>query len=110
MRSMTSAGSAEAGVSEAGGPEAAGTKEGQRAHPERPLQRGFVRVTDRSGKTILHAGDARAAAALSLRIAHGSVEATVDGATARLERSSPKSYRPAKPAGGKAPQPGLFDE
>ena len=36
------------------------------AHPERPLQRGFVRVTDRDrGRRILHAGDARAAAACS---------------------------------------------
>ena len=80
------------------------------AHPERPLQRGFVRVTDRSGKTILHAGDAREAGLVSLRFADGSVEATVDGASARLERAAPRSYRPAKPAGGKAPQPGLFDE
>ena len=80
------------------------------AHPERPLQRGFVRVTDRNGKTILHAGDAREAAALSLRFADGSVDATVDGATARLERASPRSYRPARPAGGPTPQPGLFDE
>ena len=84
------------------------------AHPERPLQRGFVRVTDRTGKTILHAGDAREAAALSLRFADGSVDATVDGAGAsgfgRLERASPRSYRPAKPAPAKKPQPGLFDE
>ena len=80
------------------------------AHPERPLQRGFVRVTDRQGKTILHAGDAREAAALSLRFADGSVEATVDGAGLRVERASPRSYRPASPAGGTPPQPGLFDE
>ena len=80
------------------------------AHPERPLQRGFVRVTDRAGKTLLHAGDAREAAALSLRFADGSVDATVDGASARLERASPRSYRPAKPGPPKMPQPGLFDE
>ena len=80
------------------------------AHPERPLQRGFVRVTDRSGRTILHAADAREAAALSLRFADGSVDATVDGAAARLERSSPRSYRPARPVGRASPQPGLFDE
>ena len=80
------------------------------AHPERPLQRGFVRVTDRAGKTILHAGHAREAGALSLRFADGPVEATVDGTTARLERAAPRSYRPAKPSGGTAPQPGLFDD
>ncbi|MEO7634718.1 MAG: exodeoxyribonuclease VII large subunit, partial [Sphingomicrobium sp.] len=69
------------------------------AHPERPLQRGFVRVTDRAGKTILHAGEAREAAALSLRFADGMVDATVDGA--RLERAVPRSYRPAKPGPAK---------
>ncbi len=80
------------------------------AHPERPLQRGFVRVTDRMGKTILHAGDAREAAALSLRFADGSVDATVDGAGLRVERATPRSYRPARPTGTTPPQPGLFDE
>ena len=79
------------------------------AHPERPLSRGFVRVTDRQGKTIIHAGDAREAAALSLRFADGTVDATVDGG-GRLERAVPKSYRPAKPGATKSPQPGLFDE
>jgi exodeoxyribonuclease VII large subunit len=82
------------------------------AHPERPLRKGFVRVTDRHGKTIVHAGDAREAGALSLRFADGSVDATVDGAGvgARLERAAPKSYRPAKPGVTHKPQPGLFDE
>ena len=80
------------------------------AHPERPLHKGFVRVTDRQGKTIVHAGDAREAGALSLRFADGSVDATVDGASARLERAAPKSYRPAKPGVTHKPQPGLFDE
>ncbi len=80
------------------------------AHPERPLSKGFVRVTDRQGKTIIHAGDAREAGALSLRFADGSVDATVDGAAGRLERAAPKSYRPAKPGVTHKPQPGLFDE
>ena len=78
------------------------------AHPERPLQRGFVRVTDRDGKTLIHAADARSAGRLSLRFADGSVAATVEGSIARLERSAPKSYRPQKP--GTAAQPGLFDD
>ncbi len=80
------------------------------AHPERPLQRGFARVTDRHGKTILHAGNAREVALLTLRFADGSVEATVDGAGLRVEQAAPRSYRPARPAGGTPPQPGLFDE
>src|SRR5205823_1948111 len=35
-------------------------------HPERPLSRGFVRVTDRAGRTLTHAADARDARELSL--------------------------------------------
>ena len=78
------------------------------AHPERPLRRGFVRVTDRQGRTLIHAGDARAAGLLSLRFADGSVEATVEGGAARLERAAPRSYRPRK--AGTTSQPNLFDE
>lgn len=78
------------------------------AHPERPLQRGFVRVTDREGRTLIHAADARAAGMLNLRFADGQVEATVEGSIARLERSTPKSYRPQRPR--PTSQPGLFDD
>jgi|tagenome__1003787_1003787.scaffolds.fasta_scaffold20982639_5 exodeoxyribonuclease VII large subunit len=73
-------------------------------HPERPLSRGFVRVTDRSGKTLTHAADARASRELSLRFGDGNVDATVDGTAARpsrVERPAKRSYLP--------PQPGLFD-
>jgi exodeoxyribonuclease VII large subunit len=78
------------------------------AHPERPLQRGFVRVTDREGNTLIHAAAARAAGALSLNFADGKVEAIVEGSVARLERAAPRSYRPMKP--GTRSQPGLFDD
>jgi exodeoxyribonuclease VII large subunit len=80
------------------------------AHPERPLQRGFVRITDREGRTLIHAADARAAGFLNLRFADGSVEAIVEGSAARLERSAPRPYRPHRPKPGAATQPGLFDE
>lgn len=81
------------------------------AHPERPLQRGFVRVTDRGGRTLVHAADARSAAHLRLHFADGKVEASVDGSVGRLERPAPRSYRPRSPGGsGTQPQPGLFDE
>ena len=81
------------------------------AHPERPLERGFVRVTDRAGATIIHAAAARAAGALSLRFADGTVDADVAGTAARLEPGGPTSYRPRKKPGVAAPpQPGLFDE
>ena len=60
------------------------------AHPERPLQRGFVRVTDRAGKTIIHAADARAAAQVDLHFADGRVAAHIGDGTA------PVPFRPAK--------------
>jgi exodeoxyribonuclease VII large subunit len=74
------------------------------AHPDKPLQRGFARVTDRSGHTLTRAADARAARELRLRFGDGAVDAAVEKADAspRLERASRRSYI--------APQPGLFDE
>jgi len=79
------------------------------AHPERPLQRGFARVTDRAGKTLVHAADARAAGAIDLHFADGRVAAQVgDG-------NGPTPFRPAKRVErkGRDPylpnQPGLFD-
>ncbi|WP_347718067.1 exodeoxyribonuclease VII large subunit [Sphingomonas sp.] len=80
----------------------------QLVHPDRPLSRGFARVTTRDGRTLVSADAARAAAALSLRFADGEVEVTVDGApitapppAPRLERKRPRPYV--------APQAGLFD-
>jgi exodeoxyribonuclease VII large subunit len=85
---------------------AAAWKMAELVHPERPLGKGFVRVTDRSGKTLIHSADARAARDLSLCFADGSVDATVGAAVAaaapRVERPARRSYI--------APQPGLFDE
>jgi exodeoxyribonuclease VII large subunit len=60
------------------------------AHPERPLQRGFVRVTDRAGKTIIHAADARAAAQVDLHFADGRVAAHIGDGVA------PVPFRPAR--------------
>ena len=79
------------------------------AHPERPLQRGFVRVTDRAGKTIIHAAAAREAIAVDLHFADGRVAAHIgDGAgpvafrpARRVERKGGPAYPPG--------QPGLFD-
>jgi len=74
------------------------------AHPDKPLQRGFARVTDRNGHTLTGAESARGARELRLHFGDGVVDATVDGATspARVERAPRRSYI--------APQPGLFDE
>ena len=82
---------------------AAAWKMAELAHPERPLQRGFARVTDRSGKTLMSASDARAARELKLRFGDGEVDASVGGASPDppVERKPRRSYV--------APQPGLFD-
>ena len=82
---------------------AAAWKMAELAHPERPLQRGFARVTDRSGTTLMSASAARAARELRLRFGDGEVDAAVDGASPNppVERKPRRSYV--------APQPGLFD-
>ena len=82
---------------------AATWKMAELVHPERPLQRGFVRVTSRDGRTLQSASAARQEMRLSLHFADGSVDALVDGqqAAPRLERSQRRSYL--------SPQPGLFD-
>ena len=74
------------------------------AHPDRPLQRGFARVTSRTGTTIVRAADAVAEKLLSLRFGDGQVEVAVGDCTSPtpVERKAKRSYVP--------PQPGLFDE
>jgi exodeoxyribonuclease VII large subunit len=74
-------------------------------HPERPLTKGFVRVTDRAGRTLTHAADAVAARSITLHFADGKVHAATN--------SQGKGAPPVEPA--KAPpyvasQRGLFDE
>jgi exodeoxyribonuclease VII large subunit len=73
------------------------------AHPERPLSKGYVRVTTRDGATLTTAAAASAAQRLTLRFGDGSVDATVDGAAA-ARTVEPKRRKPYI-----APQPGLFD-
>ena len=71
------------------------------AHPERPLSKGYVRVTSRDGKTLTHARDACEALRLTLHFGDGAVDASVDGAQRPVEPKRRKPYMP--------PQPGLFD-
>jgi exodeoxyribonuclease VII large subunit len=72
------------------------------AHPERPLSRGFVRITAAAdGRTLTNAGDARAAGALRLRFADGEVEATAGTPPRKVERTAARPYVPL--------QPNLFD-
>jgi len=72
-------------------------------HPERPLSKGYVRVTDRDGRTLTSVRDARSAQRLALHFGDGSLDATVDGTAQSkpVERKPRRSYMP--------PQPGLFD-
>lgn len=75
------------------------------AHPDRPLSRGYARVTDRSGRTLVHANAVREAIEIDLHFADGVVPATVADASpqkARVERKAPKPYLQG--------QPGLFDQ
>ena len=72
-------------------------------HPDRPLSRGFVRVTDSAGRTLAKAADAIAAKLLTLHFGDGEVEASTAGnAAPPVERKRRGSYV------GK--QPGLFDQ
>lgn len=72
------------------------------AHPERPLSKGYVRVTGRDGTTLTRAREAREARLLTLRFLDGSVEAVVD------DLGRPKVERKAR-APYISKQPGLFD-
>ena len=74
------------------------------AHPERPLARGFARVTSRDGTTLTSAARARAAKLLTLHFGDGALDATTEALprpTPALERKPRRHYI--------APQPGLFD-
>lgn len=75
-------------------------------HPDRPLARGFVRVSAAAdGRTLTRAADAREAGALRLHFGDGQVEAAVckapAPAPAKVERAPRRAYVP--------PQPNLFD-
>jgi len=82
---------------------AAAWKMAELVHPERPLSKGYVRVTDRTGATLTRARDAREAQRLTLHFGDGTVDATPDGSAPR-QPVEPKRRKPYMP-----PQPGLFD-
>jgi exodeoxyribonuclease VII large subunit len=74
------------------------------SHPDRPLSRGFARITNRKGETLIHARGAREAGLLTLHFADGAVDASVDDASNVRQRVEAKSRKPYI-----APQRGLFD-
>jgi exodeoxyribonuclease VII large subunit len=63
-------------------------------HPNRPLERGYARVEDRGGRTLISAATAREARLLRLVFHDGQVEASVGGAPARAASSSGKVDQP----------------
>jgi exodeoxyribonuclease VII large subunit len=66
------------------------------AHPNRPLERGYARIEDRGGKTLISAAAAREAGRLKLIFSDGGVDASVDGA-GPVERPRRAAY--VKPTG-----------
>jgi exodeoxyribonuclease VII large subunit len=69
-------------------------------HPLAPLDRGFAKISDGDGKTIMGVDAAKAAGQVSIRFADGSVDAVIGGGAPR-----PRSPKPAAPSA----QTGLFD-
>ena len=63
-------------------------------HPEAPLKRGFARVTDAEGKTIMSRAAAVKAGDVTLRFVDGEVGSVVNG-SAPPRSSTPKSNTPA---------------
>ncbi|PWG02321.1 exodeoxyribonuclease VII large subunit [Sphingosinicella humi] len=65
----------------------------QLAHPNRPLERGYARIEDRDGHTLVSSAAAKSAGRLRLVFSDGRVDATVDG----VERPRRASYVAPKP-------------
>jgi len=72
----------------------------QLAHPNRPLEKGYARVEDREGRTLLSAAAARKARLLRLQFADGALDAAIGDAVERPKR--------APYLKGKAEQPKLL--
>ncbi len=64
----------------------------QLAHPNRPLERGYARIEDQAGRTLMSAAAARAAGRLRLVFGDGTVDALAGG----LERTRRATYRPGE--------------
>jgi exodeoxyribonuclease VII large subunit len=66
------------------------------AHPNKPLERGYARVEDREGRTLMSAATATGARRLRLIFADGQVDAAVGEGVERPKRAA---YRAPAPAG-----------
>jgi exodeoxyribonuclease VII large subunit len=78
-------------------------------HPDRPLSKGFARVTSRPGKTLTSASDAIAERLVTLHFADGPVEAVAGDAAAQPTKQATKRVEPARRRSYLPPQPSLFD-
>jgi exodeoxyribonuclease VII large subunit len=67
------------------------------AHPNRPLERGYARVEDRDGHTLISAEAARQARLLRLIFHDGRVEAAVGDAGGKAPRRALASGKPDQP-------------
>lgn len=68
----------------------------EQLHPDRPLRRGYVRVTDAQGRTLTDAADARKEAALTLRFRDGTLEVTTAPGVQRKPRPVASAKRIAQ--------------
>lgn len=67
----------------------------EQLHPDRPLQRGYVRVERRDGGVLSNAQAAREAGLLTLHFADGAVDARVDGDDMRASTRPPARAKAA---------------
>jgi len=84
----------------------------EQLHPDRPLQRGYVRVTDGEGRTLTRRADAAAEARLVLKFHDGELGATPEGAPSPpspAPRPTRKSARSGRSAGTPRRQDDLFE-
>jgi len=61
----------------------------QLAHPNKPLERGYARIEDRDGKTLISAAAAREARLLRLHFADGAVDAATGDSPVERQRRAP---------------------
>ena len=67
------------------------------AHPLKPLEKGYVRVEDRSGQTLISAEAAKAAGKLRLEFRDGKVDVSVGDGVERPRRGSYASVKGEQP-------------
>jgi exodeoxyribonuclease VII large subunit len=77
-------------------------------HPEAPLKRGFARVTDAAGKTVMNVAAAQKAGQVGLRFADGEVDAVIGLSELIAKKPEPKPA-PSKPTSS-SNQGSLFGE